>query len=515
MLTHIVLASALLSGHVAQAAPTPKPTPNPFVFNGYVRAYYFTRQNASDNPGERYSPSKYSYNAINQASFEAALSLHAAYNFLGGFGLGASYLLADPLGTCDVLTDDLKGMPCISQKPPHTNPDNTLPGYQLSTLYEAYAQYVGSGLFVRAGNQVINTPWANASDSRVKPVAFQGADLSYTFGPFTVEGMDMTRFESRVSSWFTQTTLLTSYPPTGNSGLPGNNTPPANVKFASNDPFGYIPTDGFAFGRLGYNAHGLTADVDYYAVQNIADMLWIDGKYTAPAFVHPFLAIQVGDENNAGTSVIGKIDSQMFGVQGGFNVLPQMQLVVGYDELPWHDDTIALPGGVTCNATTHQLSIPTPANGYRVFPYFLPSNAPQCIPGAAGTAQILYGGWASPYTDSYATDPMFTTEMTQGVADRHVAGNSLKEALVFTSADRRFVGTISHAQYNAGNIGGNEQSSETNLDAMYYLNRVVPGHHYTGLLLRYRYGERYFYETALYGGLPIFKYNRAQLEYDF
>jgi hypothetical protein len=63
---------------IAQAAPTPKPTPNAFVWSGYFRGYDFTRQNASNNVGEQYSPAKYNYNAVNQQTFEAGLSKSAA-----------------------------------------------------------------------------------------------------------------------------------------------------------------------------------------------------------------------------------------------------------------------------------------------------------------------------------------------------------------------------------------------------------------------------------------------------
>lgn len=37
---------------VAQAAaPLPTPTPRAFTMSGFFRSYYFTRQNASNNPG--------------------------------------------------------------------------------------------------------------------------------------------------------------------------------------------------------------------------------------------------------------------------------------------------------------------------------------------------------------------------------------------------------------------------------------------------------------------------------
>jgi hypothetical protein len=34
-------------------------------------------------------------------------------------------------------------------------------------------------------------------------------------------------------------------------------------------------------------------------------------------------------------------------------------------------------------------------------------------------------------------------------------------------------------------------------------------------MLRHRYGDRDMTFTQFYGGLPVFKYNRTQLEYDF
>ena len=66
---------------------------------------------------------------------------------------------------------------------------------------------------------------------------------------------------------------------------------------------------------------------------------------------------------------------------------------------------------------------------------------------------------------------------------------------------------------------------------MYHFSAVKPGT-YHGLLLRYRYMDRTLSNTfcgtaattcpagasigsTYLGGLPLFKYNRAQLEYDF
>src|SRR5689334_19296362 len=82
--------------------PSPTPTPNPLTISGFYRAYYFTRQNASNDLGTQFNPSKYNANAVNQATFNNAISLHADYHFAGGgFFVGGTYLYADPFsGPC-------------------------------------------------------------------------------------------------------------------------------------------------------------------------------------------------------------------------------------------------------------------------------------------------------------------------------------------------------------------------------------------------------------------------------
>ena len=60
---------------------------------------------------------------------------------------------------------------------------------------------------------------------------------------------------------------------------------------------------------------------------------------------------------------------------------------------------------------------------------------------------------------------------------------------------------------------GGEKISPLEVDAA--VHSVQDCKPYRGLLVRYRYGERTYTNTQIYGGVPLFKYNRAQLEYDF
>src|SRR5579862_9879268 len=103
-------------------ATAPPPTPNPWTFPGYVRSYYFTRQNASNNPGAQFnfSSPKYSSAGVNQATWNTAVSVGADYHFAGsGWHIGGSYLYANPIdGPCVVPANHLKGAVCVPQVPP-------------------------------------------------------------------------------------------------------------------------------------------------------------------------------------------------------------------------------------------------------------------------------------------------------------------------------------------------------------------------------------------------------------
>lgn len=516
---------------VAQTEPVPTPTASPFQWSGQFRSYYFTRQNASNNPGAQFNftpGAKYSSTGVNQATWSSAVALHGEYRFpdMGGLFIGGSYLYSNPLdGPCSFAASHAKGKPCVSQAPPNTNPDDTLPGFALSTFYEAYLGYRNADWYAKAGDQLFTSPWAGPADTRLKPEAFQGADVAFTgLKNWTFEAADMIQFENRTSSTFQSNTLLTSYP-AGNSGLPANIYVPGG---------NFIQTNGFFYTKAGYaNAPvGLSVDGYFYAVSALMNILWFDGKYTfQQSNLKPFIALQGGTENNAGASYLGKIDSQVFGAQIGANVAKNVLLSFGFDTLPWHNDTIVLPKGVSCSSSTNQIT----AKG-ATLAYFLPlvnNGTGQCSNNTNGTTNVYYGGWASPYTDNYTADPFFTTNGSQGMIERRSAGTSERVVATFTSNNNRIVFLAAYGWLNYGNAAApNANTNEYDLDGIYRFSHYKGTGPYKGLMLRDRYFVRWIQNTycgasettclagastgsQYLGGLPLFKYNRAQLEYDF
>jgi hypothetical protein len=513
----------------APPPPPPPPTPNPLKIGGFIRSYYFTRQNASNNPGAQFDftpGAKYSTAGVNQASWNSAIAPHVEYDFPSGWVVGGTYLYANPInGPCVVAANHAKGEVCVTQVPPNTNPDDTLPGFTLSSLYEAYAGYDAHGFNGELGNILFNSPWANPADSRLKPAAFEGGYLNYTSpSKWSVEGADMLAYQNRTSSTFSQQTLLTSFP-AGNNGMASN-------IFVNNGGVG-IKTNGFAMGKLGYgdpNAPGFSADGYFYGVSDINNMWWFDGKYLLnnEREVQPWIALQGGWNQNAGQSYIGKINSEDFGAQIGANIMKNFQVSAGYDQIPWKTDTVFLPKNVTCSNSNYQIT----TKG-ATLAYFLPLNAAQCFDNPNGTTSIYYGGWASPYTDNYDSDPFFTTSVTQGQADRRAPGTSWKLGFQYTSTNTKWVFIATDAWYNYGNALAPENTNIWVLDGRYRFSHMPVTGPYRGLSLRYRYIQRTLSNTfcgaadspscpptassgsSEFGGLPLFKYNRAQLEYDF
>jgi len=525
----LALLGASANAGAQEASPVPSPTASPLTFSGYVRSYYFTRQNATNNPGVQFD---YSTKKCvgpgpceNQASFSTGVSLHADYALGDGWSIGGSYLYAQPFsGPCSPASAHGKGDPCVSQQPPNTNPDDTLPGFMLSTFPEAYLAYTKSDFSAKLGDQLFESPWAPGSDSRIKPAAYQGAVLSYKMRGWTFDAAEMLQFQDRTSNTFQSSTLLTSHA-AGNSGLPDDIYVPGG---------GSITTPGFLYAHAGYGPDGQPYAIDayYYGVSDIATIWWFDGKYAfSQRGWKPFVALQGGTEYNMGSSAIGKIDSSVAGFRIGATPARGITIDASYDSIPWRTDTVTLQAPITCNNATHQIAAGSKVYPGRTFPYFLPSDAGQCVTNPNGTSTIYYGGWASPYTDNYSTDPFFTTQITQGMADRRSPGTSWRISGTYVTDDKRLIFIVGDAWFNYGNALVGQNTNEWTLDGTYRFGRVR-GSHYKGFSFRYRYAQRAQTNTAcgtpsstcppgltsgtsFLGGVPLFKYNRAQLEYDF
>jgi len=444
----------------AQAHPGPTATPAPghLAVTGRARAYYFRRLNAVQNAA---NPNRY--------AFGLSGSPHLDYR-IGDtpLNIGYTYFASTPFG--------------INGANPLANPhvDNTLPGYSLSSpVHEAYLQYKDPHAYFTVGNQELNLPWLPASDSRLKPVSYRGVDA--TFALTDALSFSLTRviaFESRNVSTFQANTLLTaSYPGASLDHL--HPFTPGTLRVALN----FHPSPRLV----------IAAENDEF--YDIANLVYTEAKYgIAPSSkANPYFAMQYVAETSLGTNQVGVVDNHTIGAQLGATVSKGLLFSASADSAPWN------------YAFVHASSAAAATAGYFVGA----GGTGTAALVAPGVYKVAYGGIASPYTDSFATDPLYTTQITQGEVDRRSAGNSYKVALVYTPPNKQFRLIADQAWYQYTNQIAHNLTSEFNVDGTYYFNRVRPGP-YKGLLARVRIAPR-TQPTLPYN----FDYNRYQTEYDF
>ncbi|MGZ6147603.1 MAG: hypothetical protein ACXWNP_16585, partial [Vulcanimicrobiaceae bacterium] len=421
--SHILRLAALsaavyaLAGTIASAqtmaTPSPKPTSTPvpaFQYGGNVRFYYFTRTNEVQNAG---NPNRFAFNFGGK--------LHGQYNFTKQLSIGATYFGADPFGLNGpnpgtYMVPLNEGAPVSKNNPLVSKIDNTLPGFSLSSLGEAYVSYTNPWISALVGREILSLAWAPSSDSRTVPSSYQGAFASGVVLPDLTLNVDyINQFEPRTNSNFAKTTLLTGGPIAGQPAPPAN----ASVALFPNQAYVYHPTNGTLEAGLTYKKGSQWALLaSYYEFYDIANMGYFEGKYSPlpGSPMKPYVAAQFVTEHNTGESLVGRINNDTFGMQLGASLSKNIDFAASFDEAPWHFDTVT---GV-CGTTT--------PNSVNPLYFFAGQSQTNCKSFSPGTATVAYGGIASPYTDNYATDPLYTTQISQGMVDRHAAGQSFKVA---------------------------------------------------------------------------------------
>jgi len=470
------------------------------TYSGDLRAFYFGRTNG--NTCLTCTPK----GSPNATAFNFGGQLHGQVNIpYSPWVVGATYFGAYPFGA------NWSG-------PLHNigyNPlvDNTLPGYPVSLFGEAYIQYKTPGTFGQMGRQVLTqqqSPWANPSDSRINPVAFQGTQLNGNINPsLNVGVMYMPRFRARTTSAFNANTLLTSCNtafPTGKgsvNGLSGTFAVPGDP---CNKP---LHSQGFLqFSMQASFPHiGFAAQAYQYEVYDLTTMTYVNSvwNFNKRARATPYVAGQYLAESSTGNHLVGLIHNSTYGGQFGATIAKNLNLVVGYNASPALSSVVAAKNCGT-------VSSPKGASTSGVFGGVSDTSTPG-LP--LGLVRCWRGGIASPYTDSYATDPLYTTQISQGLADVHKPGTGSKIALTWQSNDKRLRILASNAWWNyslPGNVSGTgngDSRAEFNFDVQYFFNQVRSGP-YKGFWIRQRYADR----TQTFTPFD-FKYSRTQLEYTF
>lgn len=220
--------------------------------------------------------------------------------FLGGFGLGLSLYHASALETFPA-GDKARETTLMGSKS------------SLTTVGQAYVQFARDGALIRAGRQIINTPWMGARDSRMIPQTFQGVWASLV----PMHGLELmaTRinaFKSRTSDGFTHDNL---YYPNGYEGDELYGTTAVFPKKA------VLPeANGTSVVGARYHAGPAHAEAWYYDYDDFARSLYLNGGYAfgAPhAAVAPYVDTQF--MHQTGGSMFQQFKATLFGKGGAVN----------------------------------------------------------------------------------------------------------------------------------------------------------------------------------------------------
>lgn len=502
MIFAVLLVAGIALAKSASGSPAPSPSPasagSPFTWNGSVRAYYFARTNGNVCLASTCNPK----GTPDSAAFNSGIRLHGEYNFARlALKAGATYYGAEPFGA------NAFGVLGVGYNP---QVDNTLPGYGISTLAELYGQYKTRGVSVQTGKEIINTPWANAADSRIVPVAFQGSTIEANLSRSVKLGaMYMARMKSRVTSAFNASTLLTSCNtayPTGKGPLPGL----SGTFTVEGDQCNLVQkTDGFLLFSASYKLAGLSANAYQYRMYDLVDLTYLDASYAyaARTFADPSIAVQYWSNNSTGRALLGVAHSSGYGFELARNIFHNVRLAVAYDDVPV--TSIVVPAA-QCNGTAESGTKPEPGKIFGGVQDTTASGLP------AGEVLCYAGGTASPYTDSYESDPLYTSSIGEGLIDARKGGFAVKVSVTAETENRRLKAFLSQARYNVtlpGTSGGSPNTDiriETNVDVQYFFNAANRDRPYRGFSLRERLVDRVQTFTPF-----DFKYVRTQLQFDF
>lgn len=236
--------------------------------SGNIRSYYFTRdfENRED-----------------EAAFSLGGALRAESGSIGFMKVGLGYYTAQDMGT---------------------NPDdpakvNGRLGSDLEVLGEAFVKFTALDSDLTVGRQLINTPWANAGDAFMIPFTFQATSfINKSIEGLTFEIDYLSEIKNRNSEEF------------------------VNVGHWTSKRYGVAPstsTSGTMNMGAKYSTKSITLEAWLTRVSEFFDTGYVNGNYNfnVGGSITPFVGVQYAQQKDSGDSLLGEVDSTLYGIQAG------------------------------------------------------------------------------------------------------------------------------------------------------------------------------------------------------
>jgi hypothetical protein len=398
-LLHYSICSLLFSSSLAIAEDPPtsfKEFIQQSTVDGYLRSYDFSR-----NFGNSAIPMQKAF------SFGGGLNFYTLP--VKGFRLGASYYAAESLG--------------LNSSDVHKR-DNTLPARSIHVLGQSYIEFQNPIWLLRAGNQIIKTPWLNDIDTRIIPASYQALYVKASpVSTIDVTALRVFKYKSRI---FNEFTSLNLYSPKSVDGTPLPNMQGLNFL-------------GSLASGVAYKKNNFQVQAWYYKFYDLANLFYADVNYTVKTNtgINPLVGAQLAKETGDGKNYLndfgyGKTDALVLGVLTGVEI-PNGQFTLGFNSIPTH------------------------------------SNA------------FKNGDVVSPYTSGYVADPLYTSSMIAGLIEK-AAGYGMKLGGSYLFFDKQLNLAASFAKYY--NRAPVNNTNEFDFDIIYKISKSI----FKGLSLRNRVG---------------------------
>lgn len=178
---------------------------------------------------------------------------------------------------------------------PDRAPVNPTLSPTIDVLGQAYLQWENKYLSIRAGDQPLNTPFANSADYRMIPVLYQGVRVGiHPIKQLTIVGARIFRFKDWVSSSFTRNNSFIW------NGIKKRTPGFWVVGGILNNSFDNISN---TFQSWFYQFY------DYANFGYIKDVISFNQK----GQLQPYIGLEAGRETSAGSRILGPVNSTLFG----------------------------------------------------------------------------------------------------------------------------------------------------------------------------------------------------------
>lgn len=201
----------------------------------------------------------------------------------------------------------------------------------IAVLGQAYLQWAGDDVRVRAGNQTLNdVPFASGYDYRIIPQIYRGVSARIGNDDHYVRVLRMFRYKSRVNDDYDQTTNY-------------------NTNFVAYPPNTTRETGGFwavgGGGKADVGPTALSGQAWFFNYRDYANMFYSDGEIArATGAIQPFVGAQFIRETETGAAVLGNIDHRTYGARAGVRH-HSLTASLSYDYIP-HEDNSVLDGAL-------------------------------------------------------------------------------------------------------------------------------------------------------------------------